>query len=213
MRTSPSGGKILTPSVKLRRKLITTAYRRSFFKQSDTALASARAGNVIGGGDWANDRLIPDCLRAIDGGGVLHIRSPNAIRPWQHVLEPLSGYLLLAKRLYESAGSHDANFDEAWNFGPFDEDARPVKWIVERLTAANVGATWVHDDAPQPYEAAYLKLDSSKACTRLGWRPRWSLQFALDKTLEWHAAWRRGADMRHHTLAQIAEYTRQTIRQ
>jgi CDP-glucose 4,6-dehydratase len=184
-------------------ELVTAAYRASFLDAAGVALASARAGNVIGGGDWAADRLLPDFLRALDAGATLHIRSPNAIRPWQHVLEPLSGYLLLAERLF----TEQAAFAESWNFGPADEDARPVQWIVERLVSATPNARWTCDAAPQPHEASHLKLDSSKARARLAWQPRWRLATALDKTLAWHAAWRRGEDMRAVTLAQIADYT------
>ena len=184
-------------------ELVTAAYRASFLDAAGVALASARAGNVIGGGDWAADRLLPDFLRALDTGATLHIRSPNAIRPWQHVLEPLSAYLLLAERLFTG----QAAFAEGWNFGPADEDARPVQWIVERLVSATPGASWTCDAAPQPHEASHLKLDSSKARARLAWQPRWRLATALDKTLAWHAAWRRGEDMRAVTLAQIADYT------
>lgn len=206
----PLGGHDPYSSSKACAELVTAAYRRSFFEHAEVALASARAGNVIGGGDWASDRLIPDILRAFDSGTVLRIRSPHAIRPWQHVLEPLSGYLRLAERLYENAGADRRAFAEAWNFGPADEDARPVSWIVERLTAGIPGAAWTSDQAPQPHEASYLKLDSSKASARLGWRPRWRLPIALDKTLEWHAAWRQGGDMRQSTFSQIDEYMRQT---
>lgn len=187
-------------------ELVTTAYRNSFLDAAGVALASARAGNVIGGGDWAADRLLPDFLRALDAGVALQIRSPNAIRPWQHVLEPLSGYLLLAERLF----TEQATFAEAWNFGPADEDARPVRWIVERLVSATPGAAWTSDATPQPHEASHLKLDSSKARARLDWRPRWRLSTALDKTLAWHAAWRGGKDMRAVTLAQITEYANWT---
>lgn len=206
----PLGGHDPYSSSKACAELVTAAYRRSFLQEAGVALGSARAGNVIGGGDWASDRLVPDFLRALDSGTVLQIRSPHAIRPWQHVLEPLSGYLLLAERLYEGAGSGECAFAEAWNFGPADEDARPVRWIVERLSAAMPGAACACDQAPQPREAGCLKLDSSKARAKLGWQPRWPLPIALDKTLEWHAAWRRGADMRQSTLAQIDEFTRHT---
>ncbi len=183
-------------------ELVTAAYRRSFLEAAGVALASARAGNVIGGGDWANDRLIPDFLRAIDADETLKIRSPNATRPWQHVLEPLSGYLMLAERLY----SDGASFAEAWNFGPADQDARPVQWIVEQLAEMRSGVNWQCDEAPHPHEAHCLKLDSSKAHHLLKWRPRWQLQQALQKTLEWHEAWRRCEDMRAITLAQISGY-------
>lgn len=183
-------------------ELVTAAYRRSFLQQQGIALASARAGNVIGGGDWAEDRLIPDFLRAMDASVTLNIRSPHATRPWQHVLEPLSGYLCLAERLFEQG----QDFAEGWNFGPSDEDARPVGWIVERLAEMQPDLSWQCDFASQPHEANYLKLDSSKSKSRLGWSPRWRLQAALQKTLDWHLAWRRGEDMRECTLGQIADY-------
>lgn len=182
-------------------ELVTAAYRRSFLEPAGVALASARAGNVIGGGDWAADRLVPDFLRALDAGEILRIRSPQATRPWQHVLEPLSGYLMLAERLYT-----DAAFAEAWNFGPADEDARSVQWIVECLAAIRKDVSWQCDELPQPHEAHYLKLDSSKACSQLNWQPRWRLQTALQKTLEWHDAWRNAKDMRSVTWAQISAY-------
>jgi|SRR5882724_3962399 len=183
-------------------ELVTTAYRKSFLDAAGVALASARAGNVIGGGDWATDRLIPDFLRAMDAGEILKIRSPLSTRPWQHVLEPLSGYLMLAERLYLGG----AAFAEAWNFGPHDEDARPVRWIVERLAEMRNNVNWKCDETPQPHEAHYLKLDSSKAHHRLNWQPRWGLEVALLKTLEWHEAWRKVENMRAVTLAQIANY-------
>ena len=198
----PMGGYDPYSSSKGCAELVTTAYRRSFFNQAGIALASARAGNVIGGGDWAVDRLIPDFLRAADAGETLKLRSPQAIRPWQHVLEPLSGYLMLAERLYLE-GEMAA---EPWNFGPADEDARPVRWIVERLAAQRSDVSWECVSASQPHEAHYLKLDSSKARTQLGWRPRWQLETALTKTIEWHEGWRRGKDMRALTLTQIADY-------
>jgi CDP-glucose 4,6-dehydratase len=183
-------------------ELVTAAWRRSFLAAAGVRLASARAGNVIGGGDWAADRLLPDFLRAIDAGETLVIRSPNAIRPWQHVLEPLAGYLLLAERLF--TGDDVA---EAWNFGPSDDDARPVSWIVDTLCARVPDAAWRLDDAPQPHEAGALKLDSAKARSRLNWRPRWRLDEALSRTLAWHLAWEDGADMGAVSAAQIRDYT------
>lgn len=183
-------------------ELVSSAYRRSFLDSANVALATARAGNVIGGGDWAEDRLIPDFLRAMDAGVALKIRSPQSTRPWQHVLEPLSGYLMLAERLYLEG----LQFAEGWNFGPNDEDARPVSWIVERLAALCKDLKWQSDASLQLHEANYLKLDSSKAHLRLGWHPRWQLQTALHKTLEWHMAWRNTGNMRAFTLKQIAEY-------
>ena len=198
----PMGGFDPYSSSKGCAELVTAAYRRSFLEPAGVALATARAGNVIGGGDWAADRLIPDFLRAMDAGETLNIRSPQSTRPWQHVLEPLSGYLMLAERLYTDGEV----FAEAWNFGPADEDARSVQWIVERLAEMRKDVNWQCDEAPQPHEAHYLKLDSSKAHDQLGWQPRWRLQAALHKTLEWHEAWRKAEDMRSVTMAQIAGY-------
>jgi CDP-glucose 4,6-dehydratase len=183
-------------------ELVTAAFRNSFLAEKGVAVSSARAGNVIGGGDWASDRLLPDFLKAIDAGTELVIRSPGAIRPWQHVLEPLSGYLTLAEALYLDG----IKFAEAWNFGPADEDAQTVAWIVARLESRNPGMAWRCDESSQLHEANYLKLDSSKARTRLMWSPRWSLQEALDKTLIWHKSWRNRQDMRAYTLGQIGEY-------
>lgn len=183
-------------------ELVTAAWRASFLAAAGIHLASARAGNVIGGGDWAADRLVPDFLRALDAGKILDIRSPDAIRPWQHVLEPLTGYLLLAERLYDEGET----FAEGWNFGPDEHDARPVRWIVDHLCRQVPGAAWQCDSAPQPHEANTLKLDSAKAKARLGWQPRWDLAEALTRTLDWHRAWRSGADMTDICLAQIRDH-------
>ncbi|MES2369161.1 MAG: CDP-glucose 4,6-dehydratase [Pseudomonadota bacterium] len=183
-------------------ELVTAAYRRSFLESSGIHLASARAGNVIGGGDWATDRLVPDFLRALDAGLTLTIRSPLATRPWQHVLEPLSGYLMLAEKLFTEGQS----FAEAWNFGPEEADAKPVQWIVEYLCSQVPDAAWQCDAAPQPHEANMLKLDSSKAKARLGWRPRLNLQTALGMTLAWHQAWKQGSDMAATSAQQIQAY-------
>jgi CDP-glucose 4,6-dehydratase len=185
-------------------ELVTAAYRQSFLQAQGVAVASARAGNVIGGGDWAADRLIPDFLRAIDAGQSLIIRSPNAIRPWQHVLEPLSGYLLLAEKLFTAGES----YAEAWNFGSDDSDAKPVRWILEQLALLRPDLMWQCDTARQPHEAHYLKLDSSKAKQRLNWQPRWQLATSLAKTVAWHEAWRGGEAMRAVSLAQIDSFLR-----
>ena len=158
--------------------------------------------NVIGGGDWATDRLIPDFLRAIDAEKPLIIRLPKATRPWQHVLEPLSGYLMLAERLFVDGPS----FAEAWNFGPPDEDAHTVEWIVEQLISSVPGASWRLDTDAQLHEAGYLKLDSSKAKRKLGWEARWRLQTALEKTLEWHTGWRSRENLNNLSLMQISAY-------
>lgn len=184
-------------------ELISSTYRKSFLRDASIALATARAGNVIGGGDWARDRLVPDILRALQDRQSVLIRSPHAIRPWQHVLEPLSGYLLLAERLY-THGQVDA---EAWNFGPRDEDARSVQWIVEHLCETwDDGASWTLQPGNHPHEASFLKLDISKARQRLHWAPRWSLQTALTRITEWHRAWLAGQDMRAVCLNQISRY-------
>ena len=184
-------------------ELVTSAYRRSYFQQSGIALASARAGNVIGGGDWAADRLVPDILRAFEANQPVVIRNPHATRPWQHVLEPLSGYLLLAENLYQ----HGQTFAEGWNFGPKDDDAQPVQWIVEHMVGVwGNGASWQIDGGNHPHEANYLKLDISKAKARLGWQPRWNLSTALQKIVHWHNAWLGKADVQAHCLQQISEY-------
>jgi CDP-glucose 4,6-dehydratase len=198
----PLGGHDPYSSSKACSELVTAAYRRSYLAQRGVQLASARAGNVIGGGDWARDRLIPDFLRAIESDHALTVRSPDATRPWQHVLEPLSGYLALA----ESLICRNEPFAEAWNFGPEESDAQSVAWIVERLCDRVGGATWRLDENPRPHEAQWIRLDISKAKTRLGWRPRWNIETALDKTLDWHRAWKSGADMGAFSLDQIASY-------
>ena len=189
-------------------ELVTAGYRSSFFHadkyaEHGIALGSGRAGNVIGGGDWAMDRLIPDMLRAIGAGQPVMIRNPHSIRPWQHVLEPLSGYLTLAEKLYTEGPVHA----EGWNFGPHDTDAKPVEWIIERMTQEwGAGASWSLDGQDHPHEATYLKLDCSKARGQLGWHPRWDIGQTIAKIVEWHKACDQGADMRAMTLAQITTY-------
>lgn len=186
-------------------ELVTSAYRRSFFQASKIALGSARAGNVIGGGDWAADRLVPDILRAFEQNQPVIIRNPHSIRPWQHVLEPLSGYLALAENLYSEAGQ---KFAEGWNFGPRDEDARPVQWIVEHLVNYwGNGARWQLDGGEHPHEANYLKLDISKVKAHLDWSPSWGLGMALEKITTWHHAWLAGKNMQQLCQQQIVEYS------
>lgn len=205
----PMGGFDPYSSSKGCAELVTAAYRNSFCNPANAgahhlALASVRAGNVIGGGDWAEDRLIPDTLRAFEKGRPVIIRHPHAIRPWQHVLEPLSGYLQLAQKLYEEG----ATFAEGWNFGPHDADTKPVQWIVEELTRQwGKDAGWQLDQANHPHEAHYLKLDCSKAKARLDWQPRWNLAYTLEMIVAWHRAYLTKVDMRGETLAQIATYT------
>lgn len=185
-------------------ELVTSAYRRSFFHDSGIALGSARAGNVIGGGDWAMDRLVPDILRALEKRQPVVIRNPHSTRPWQHVLEPLSGYLVLAEKLFNEGQA----YAEGWNFGPHDDDARPVQWIVERMVEAwNDSGSWRLDGGQNPHEANYLKLDISKARARLGWKPRWDLAAALERIIVWHRAWLAGDDVRALSLAQIEQYS------
>ena len=158
---------------------------------------------MIGGGDWAQDRLVPDIIRAFQMGKLVDIRNPHAIRPWQHVLEPLRGYLVLAERLY----LYGADFAEAWNFGPYDRDVKPVKFIVKLMASLwGEGAQWVIDDASHPHEATYLKLDISKAGTRLDWCPVLSLEKAIELTVQWARAWKAGNDMQQFTFEQIERY-------
>lgn len=182
-------------------ELVTAAYRASFLAQAGVHLASARAGNVIGGGDWAEDRLIPDALRALDRGEELVIRAPNATRPWQHVLEPLSGYLTLAEHLFE----HGESFAEGWNFGPREQDAKPVAWLLGELAKCFPALNW-RSEPSDLHEAHFLSLDSSKARQRLDWQPRWRLRIAIEKTAAWHQAWRNGEDMAEFSAGQIRDY-------
>ncbi len=197
-------------------ELVTAAYRNSYFpppltetdwsssEQTTTpAVATVRAGNVIGGGDWAQDRLLPDLLTAFERGEPARIRNPHAIRPWQHVLEPLRGYLMLAERLYEQGHA----FAEGWNFGPNDEDAQPVSWIVAKMAELwGESACWATDTGNHPHEALDLKLDISKARARLGWRPELLLEDALTLIVDWTRQRHAGADMRQVTWQQIADY-------
>jgi CDP-glucose 4,6-dehydratase len=185
-------------------ELVTSAYRNSFFgKDQPVALASARAGNVIGGGDWAEDRLIPDILTAFEKQQPVVIRNPQATRPWQHVLEPLSGYLVLAENLW----TRGQDVAQGWNFGPRDEDARPVDWILDYMVNSwGEGASWALDQNPQPHEARYLKLDVSKARAHLRWSPTWSLETTLAHIVKWHRAWLNGSDVHALCLAEINAY-------
>lgn len=193
-------------------ELVTAAYRSSFFNpqayhQHGVAIASVRAGNVIGGGDWAHDRLIPDILAAFEAGRPVIIRNPNSIRPWQHVMEPLRGYIMLAEQLY----THGPEFAEGWNFGPNDEDARPVEWIVNELARLwGQGATWQLAGGEHPHEATYLKLDISKARSRLNWHPALRLGDALKMITEWTKQRQAAADIQAITLDQILTYQKMT---
>jgi len=185
-------------------ELVVSAYQRSFFHTPDTAaVASARAGNVIGGGDWAEDRLIPDILRAFEKQQSVIIRNPLSTRPWQHVLEPLSGYLVLAQRLWQDGKT----FAEGWNFGPKDDDCQPVQWILDKMVHFwGDGAHYEIDKSEQPHEANFLKLDCSKAAMRLKWHPKWRLEQTLEQIVHWHRAWLQGDDMQVKCLQEIEKY-------
>jgi CDP-glucose 4,6-dehydratase len=183
-------------------ELVTASYRSSFLTARGVRVASARAGNVIGGGDWAPDRLVPDFLRASLAGRSLEIRHPGATRPWQHVLEPIEGYVRLAEELLLDG----AHAEGAWNFGPADDDVRSVADVLDLLRRHVAGAGWHCAKGARVHEAGLLKLDSSKARHRLGWRPVWRLEEAVARTAEWHEAWRRGAPMRAICSEQIAAH-------
>ena len=199
----PMGGHDPYSSSKGCAELVTDAFRRSFFAdRAGPRLASARAGNVIGGGDWGEDRLVPDIMRAALAGEPVRVRNPNSIRPWQHVLNPLSGYLVLAQALWDSP-----EYAAGWNFGPAEDDVRSVGWIVERVGELwPAELEWVHDDGPHPHEASYLKLDSSRSRARLGWRPLLGLEEALEETVAWYRALGEDADMRTVTVGQIERF-------
>lgn len=184
-------------------ELVVASYRNSFFGVEATVrIASGRSGNVIGGGDWARDRLLPDAVRAFISGNTLHIRNPHAIRPWQHVLDPLVAYLLLAERLTDKAN----DLEGAWNFGPPAESEVFVETVVNAVSRHwGDGAKWEKDLDEHPCEATRLTLDCSKARTRLGWRPMLNLEQAVQLTVEWYLAYHKCADMRTFTLAQIAK--------
>lgn len=204
----PLGGYDPYSNSKACSELVTSSYRSSFFnsenyKTHKVAIASARAGNVIGGGDWAVDRLIPDCVRAILRKKFIVIRNPNAIRPWQHVLEPLSGYLILAEKLYINGPKYVG----AWNFGPDDSNAKTVEWIVKKICNRwEEGASYKIDKGKHPYEAHYLKLNCSKAKSDLNWYSKWSLDTTIDKIIEWTKAYKNKEDLREVCLKQIKEY-------
>jgi len=208
--TDPMGGFDPYSSSKGCAELVTAAYRNSYFNPADydrhgVALASVRAGNVIGGGDWAEDRLIPDLVRGLITGNTVPIRNPHAVRPWQHVLEPLSGYIRLAQRLVEKG----VDYAEAWNFGPLEPNARSVGWIVDQAMGMwdrDHASVWVPDSQIRPHENVYLKLDCSKAAAKLGWRAKWDIKTTLRYTMNWYRSWSRGEDVRAATLADIAAY-------
>ena len=206
--TDPLGGYDPYSSSKACAEIVSAAYRQSYFPTAyladhKVALATARAGNVIGGGDWSTDRLLPDLVRGFLDGRPVPIRRPFAIRPWQHVMEPLHGYITLAEHLL----THDPKFATAYNFGPHDDDSKPVGWIVDKMTKFwGDGASWVLDEEEHVHEAGYLKLDASRARADLGWTPHLRLENVLELLVQWYRAWQSGADMHAFTLAQIAAY-------
>lgn len=201
----PLGGHDPYSASKAAAEIVVASFRSSFFGDGrhPARIASARAGNVIGGGDWAADRLVPDCLRAFAAGEPVRLRRPDAVRPWQHVLVPLSGYLALAARLLGEGGGR---FAQAWNFGPDAGDDASVSEVAQRVATLWGGAEVEHATDPEWHEAGLLRLDSARARSELGWAPRWSLQDALERTVAWHRAWLRDEDMQAVCREQIAAY-------
>lgn len=200
--SDPMGGFDPYSSSKGCAELLTASYRRSFMKDQGIGLTSVRAGNVIGGGDWAEDRLIPDILRFFEKNEPVLIRNPNAIRPWQHVLEPLSGYLVLAQKLYKN----QKDYSGGWNFGPHDSDAKPVDWIVNSMISKWPDSSWRLDSNFNAHEANFLKLNISKAQKKLGWNPSWSLDKTLDQIVSWHRAWLSGENAKVISYNEITEF-------
>jgi CDP-glucose 4,6-dehydratase len=201
----PMGGYDPYSSSKGCAELVASSYRRSFLQDQGIGIASVRAGNVIGGGDWADDRLIPDILRSFEKNKPVVIRNPKATRPWQHVLEPLSGYLILAQNLYKD----QKKYAEGWNFGPNEKDVQPVDWILDKMISKWPNSSWELDNNSNPHEAGFLKLDISKAKSKLDWSPVWELSQTLEKIVSWHQAWLNKDDMQAVCLTEIEEYMRE----
>ena len=201
----PMGGYDPYSSSKGCAELVASSYRRSFLQDQGIGIASVRAGNVIGGGDWADDRLIPDILRSFEKNKPVVIRNPKATRPWQHVLEPLSGYLILAQNLYKD----QKKYAEGWNFGPNEKDVQPVDWILDKMISKWPNSSWELDNNSNPHEAGFLKLDISKAKSKLGWSPVWELSQTLERIVSWHQAWLNKDDMQAVCLTEIEEYMRE----
>jgi CDP-glucose 4,6-dehydratase len=202
--TDPMGGFDPYSSSKGCAELVAASYRRSFLNDLGIGVASVRAGNVIGGGDWAGDRLIPDILRSFELNKAVVVRNPKATRPWQHVLEPLSGYLLLAQKLY----NNQEEYSGGWNFGPDEKDIKPVHWILDQMIPYWPNASWSLDDNLNPHEASFLKLNISKARKKLNWKPIWELDKTLERIINWHRAWKNQEDVQLLCLTEIEEYTK-----
>ena len=200
----PMGGYDPYSSSKGCAELVASSYRRSFLQEQGIGLASVRAGNVIGGGDWADDRLIPDILRSFEKNEAVVIRNPKATRPWQHVLEPLSGYLVLAQKLYQNP----KEYAEGWNFGPNEQDVKPVDWILDHMIELWPGASWILNENENPHEATLLNLDISKASGLLGWTPTWGLPMTLGNIIRWHKLWLGGADMQKVCITEVDNFTK-----
>ena len=198
----PMGGYDPYSSSKSCAELVTSSYRRSFLQEQGVGLASVRAGNVIGGGDWADDRLIPDILRSFEKNKPVIIRNPKATRPWQHVLEPLSGYLVLAQKLYKD----QKEYAEGWNFGPNEQDVKPVDWILNKMIVSWPNSSWKLDESSNPHEAGFLKLDISKSKSKLDWNPVWELSHTLERIISWHKAWLNKENMQIVCLTEIKIY-------
>ena len=202
--TDPMGGYDPYSASKGCAELVIAAYRRSFFSNTNIGVASVRAGNVIGGGDWSQNRLIPDILDAFNDKRKVVIRNPHAIRPWQHVLEPLAGYLELIEKLYRDP----SEYSSGWNFGPNEEDIKSVEWITNYMCNQFPNSKWQIDDSNQLHEAQLLQLDISKAKSYLNWKPKWTIETSLKKIINWHNHWLSGYDMHRACLDDINEYTR-----
>jgi CDP-glucose 4,6-dehydratase len=200
----PMGGYDPYSSSKGCSELLSSSYRRSYFQSQGIELATVRAGNVIGGGDWANDRLIPDVLRSFEINQPVIIRNPKATRPWQHVLSPLSGYLVLAQKMFKTK----EKYAESWNFGPNEGDVKSVEWILNKMCDNWPNSNWELSSDAHPHEAKFLKLNSSKAQKILGWRPIWDIEYALEKIIIWHKSWLNNDDMQSKCILEIKEYMR-----
>ena len=198
----PLGGRDPYSTSKVCSEYLTEAYRKTFFEGRDMGIATVRAGNVIGGGDWAIDRLVPDVIRAIEKKEILSLRNPKAIRPWQHVLEPLSGYLLLAQKLYHEP----LKYSGAWNFGPYKRDIRTVEEVVNLIQRRCAKFKWEKVVADQLFESKILKLDISKALSELGWNPCWNLEKTLDQVIRWYESYQAGSDMKMICQKEINEF-------